>query len=288
MENKLFRLQRIKMQLKRFLAVPFVLIALFLFVLNTNQYVAFDCLRLKTTDVLMPVVSIFSKPFYYIRKKMENITNYFNVYEENQRLREENKVLAGWRGIAVKLASDQKELTKLLNYIPVAPGKDYVTRVLADYNSPFSQSVILNAGSNIGVQKGDVLITNKGLYGHVIEVGDSTARALKLTDYFSRLPVLVGENRVLCILTGDNTDRPKLISVPEDASVKEGDYVMTAGVAGVYPSGLAIGQVNRVKADETSVELFETDSNIEFIRVVNFGLKGLISTSEKNIGIINE
>lgn len=280
MENKFFRLQRIKTQLKRFVAVPFILLALFLFILNTGQYPFLDHFRLKMSDTLIPIVSVLSVPFYYVQKKVDRVSDYFNVYEENQRLKQENQVLISWRNTALKLAADQKELVKLLNYVPVAPGKESVLRVLADYNSPFSQSLILNGGKSSGVQKGDVLLTNKGLYGHVIEVGSKTARAIKLTDYFSRLPVLVGEERILCILTGDNTEYPKLISLPEDATLKEGDYVISAGNAGVYPSGIAIGKIAHIKPGEISVQLFETDSNMEFVRVVNFGLKGLIETNE--------
>lgn len=281
MENKFFRLQRIKSQLKRFIPIPFIFLAFLLFIFNMQRYPAFESFKLKVMDAFTPVVYIFSLPFYYGRQKIDYISEYFSVYEENKKLKEENRTLMNWRNTALKLADDQKELSKLLNYVPVAQGKEYVTRVLADYNSPFTQSVILNGGRNIGVQKGDVLVTNKGLYGHVIEVGKKTARALKLTDYFSRLPVLVGENRILCILTGDNTNQPKLISLPEDAVIQEGDYVMSAGDAGVYPSGIAIGQVSKIEQGEISVNPFETKSNMEFIRVVNFGLNGLLSDDEK-------
>lgn len=276
MENKFFRLQRIKTQLKRFIPIPFILAALFLFVLNTQKYPALEGFKLKVMDSFSPIIYVISVPFSYIFQKADDVSDYLNVYKENKRLKEENKILVSWRNAALKLASDQKELAKLLNYVPVTQGREYVVRILADYNSPFTQSVVLNGGRNIGVQKGDVLVTNNGLYGHVIEVGKKTSRALKLTDYFSRLPVLVGDNRILCILTGDNTTLPKLISLPEDAVIQKGDLVMSAGDAGVYPSGIAIGRISAVESGEISVQPFENTPNPEFIRVIHFGLGGLI------------
>ena len=129
-----------------------------------------------------------------------------------------------------------------------------------------------------GIHKGDVLIKHNALFGHVIEVNLKTSRALKLTDYFSRLPVFVGEGKVPAILMGNNSDMPELIALPEEHFIQEGDWVITAGIAGVYPEGLMIGKVE--KEDTTyKVKLLENESNDSFVQVVHFDLGGLIEPS---------
>lgn len=278
MENKFFKLQRIKARLKKLVPIPFVLIGLVLFTLTALDTPMMKAFKERIMEYMAPVISVVSYPVQFVQNKSDSVRAYFSVYEENKRLRLENDTLKSWQKLALKLAVDQKELSRLLNYKPVAQGREYVVRVLADYNSPFSQSLIINGGRNIDVKKGDVLVTNNGLLGRVIAVGSTTARALKVTDYYSRLPVLIGTRQILGILSGDNTHYPKIISLPEDMTVEIGDYVMTAGDAGVYPSGIPVGRIVRAEEGEISVELFEQSEHLEFVRAIDFGLKGLIPT----------
>lgn len=276
MENKFFRLQHLKAQLKRFIPVPFLVLALTLFIYSVRTLSPSQPVRLAIVNWSESALFLVKVPLDSLKHKWENMVSYFNLYEENQRLKTENHLLQSWKNIAVKLAYEQREMSQLLNYTPMAPAKEYVVRVLTDYNSPFAQSVILSGGTNIGLKKGDILLTNKGLYGRIVETSAKTSRAIKLTDYFSRLPVLVGKKAYLCMLGGDNTPYPKLLSVPEEALIQEGDYVMSSGTAGVYPSGISIGTIKK-KDNEYLVELFENAPHLEFVRVADFGLDGILS-----------
>lgn len=276
MGNKFLKLKQIKSQIKKFVPVFFVLIGLVMFILTALNVPVMVAVKTKIMEVIAPVIAVVSYPVQFVQEKSDSLTAYFNVYEENRRLKTENEVLKSWQKLAVKLAVDQKELARLLNYKPVAQGREYVVRVLADYNSPFSQSLILNGGLNIGVQKGDILVTNNGLLGHVIEVGKTTARALKITDFYSRLPVLIGTKRVVALMVGDNTHHPKITALPEEAKIAVGDYVMTSGDAGVYPSGIPVGRIMSAEENEITIELFEKSEHLEFVRAIDFGLKGLL------------
>ncbi len=276
MSHKFFKIQRTKTQLKRLVPVPFVIGGLILFILTAMNAPVIVSVKTKLMAFMAPIISVVSYPVQFAQDKIESVSSFLSVYEENKHLKKENEQLKSWQKLAFKLVVDQKELSRLLNYQPVAQGREYVVRILADYNSPFSQSVIINGGMNIGVKKGDVLVTNNGLLGHVIEVGSTTARALKVTDFYSRLPVLVGTKRVVCMLIGDNSMYPKLISLPEEAQIQVGDFIMTSGNAGVYPSGIPIGRVSSVENGEYSVDLFEKSQNLEFVRAIDFNLSGLL------------
>ena len=151
-----------------------------------------------------------------------------------------------------------------------------LVRMVGEYNSPFSHSIVVEGGSQDGIHKGDVLIQYNALFGHVIEVNLKTSRALRLTDYFSRLPVYVGADKTSAILMGDNTDMPELIALPEEHNIEEGDFVITSGIAGVYPEGLMIGKVEK-KENSFKVKLQEHKTNNSFIQVVHFDLGGLIN-----------
>ena len=276
MGNKFFRLQRIKEQLKRFIALAFTLLSAFLFIISTHsKSLIFDKISSFSRENISPIFNIVSTPFEKIHEKMDAFQNYFSVSEENKRLRHENRLLKEWQNKALSLSIENKELTEILNYQSRPEASFKTVMVLAEHHSIFSHSLILAAGKKNGIQKGDVLLLNGALFGHVIEVGQTTSRALKLSDYYSRLPVFVGQMKEPAILVGDNSDEPDLVALPEEATLKEGDFVFSSGVAGVYPQGLAIGYVKKVK-DGFKVRLMQNKNNLGFVEVVNFGLSGLI------------
>lgn len=279
MGNKFFRLQRIKQQLKRFVALPFFLICLLLFVFVSNTNIpSISEIKQSSYTFFLPVIDFISSPFKWLKNNVSSIGDYVNVYEENKKLRAENKLLKGWQNTAIKLSMEQKELLTFLNYKPVLNEKSFLVRVLGEYNSPFAKSFVLQAGANEGVKKGDVLFFNNSLIGHVIEVQESFSRALRLTDYYSRLPVFVGENKVLCVMVGNNTEYPELVALPEEVQLNDGDFVMTAGFAGVYPMGIGIGYVKK-EGNSYFVKLIENKNNIEFVKVVQFNIGGLIDSA---------
>ncbi len=276
MENKFFRLKRLKMRLKRMIPVLFILISFVLIVLSVSGHPVAVKSRVVFWDVFAPVAEVLSAPVHWLGRQKDNVLELGRIRAENARLRAENEVLQSWKNIAHKLVVEQKELMQLLNYVPYQNSSFLTARIIGDYDSMFANSVIVLAGADNGVQKGDVAVTNAGLFGRVVDVGRHAARVLKITDYYSRLPVMVGEHRILCILTGDNTPYPKLTSLPEEADIKVGDVVLTSGHAGVYPSGLGVGVVTEIFEHEAIVQPFEMKDSIEFVRLIHFGLGGLL------------
>jgi rod shape-determining protein MreC len=101
-----------------------------------------------------------------------------------------------------------------------------------------------------------------------------------LTDYLSRVPVLVGKKRIPAILTGDNSNYPKIIFSDRRDEIQPNDIVLTSGYMGVYPAGLNIGLVKSIDEDEITVSLFETGEQLEFVRLVDFGLNDTLLQNE--------
>ncbi|MBR5130256.1 MAG: rod shape-determining protein MreC [Alphaproteobacteria bacterium] len=280
MENKFFRLKKIKAQLKLFAPVLFLIMALALIGLGLSQNPYIVQVKNATADALVPVVHVMGAPVRWGKSFVGGVHNLFSVYTQNKQLREENKILIGWKNTALKLAEDKKELEKALNYVPSKEVSYLTARIVADNGGTFARTLIVQAGSENGLKKGAVALFPEGMLGRIIEVGTSVSRLLELTDYTSRIPVMVGEQRFLCILTGDNTDYPKLISIPEGAVIAEGDRVVTSGHAGIFPSGLAIGTVISVD-NEIAVKSFVTSKTSEFIRLVDFGLDDTLIKDKK-------
>ena len=89
-------------------------------------------------------------------------------------------------------------------------------------------------------------VNERGLVGRVIEVGRRSARVLLLTDFNSRVPVMVEPSRDQAILAGDNSREPGLIFLPLNPRMAVGQRVVTSGRGGVLPPGLAVGMVSAI------------------------------------------
>jgi rod shape-determining protein MreC len=61
---------------------------------------------------------------------------------------------------------------------------------------------------------------------------------------------MVQKNRVRGILKGAGADGYVLEYVLKNADVSEGDYIVTAGIGGIFPSGIPLGQVSAVRMKE--------------------------------------
>lgn len=272
MENKFFRFKRLKAQTLLFAPVVFLLIALISAVFLKQNTPFVQQTRIVLTEIATPVIRCFNVPIHWVKDITEKIGHIVLVYQENEKLRSANIRLQAWRNTAEQLAFENKELKKLLNYVPVRPISFITAPVLADASGDFSRSKIIGAGYKDGVKRGDVVFTEKSLVGRIIEAGPRFSRLLMLTDYFSRVPVMIPEKGIKGILTGDNTPFPKLILLPEGADIHVGDRLVTSGDSGVYPSGLPIGSILSLDNDVVSVRLNQPDISFEFVRVVYYGL----------------
>jgi rod shape-determining protein MreC len=132
------------------------------------------------------------------------------------------------------------------------------------------QTVIVNAGADQGVAKGMAAVNERGLVGRVIEVGRRSARVLLLTDFNSRVPVMVEPSRDQAILAGDNSREPALVFLPLNPRLSVGDRVVTSGRGGVLPPGLAVGVVSRIDDHKVTVAPFVDWDRLAYLRLLEY------------------
>lgn len=280
MENKQFRLKRIKSQIRRLIPVVFLILAIVLMVLWQTKNPFVMAMRSSVSDIMTPVASVLSAPARWLKSAKDTFGNAVFLYQRNKELEEENRQLRAWRALALQLQSEQNEIKKLKGYVSYPKSVSRVARIVMDTGDKFSRSYVALAGKKDGIKNGTIAMTDKGLFARVIEIGDHGSRLMMLTDYLSRVPVLVGNNRIAAILAGDNTNHPKIIFTDKADQIKSGDVVLSSGYMGVYPSGLNIGVVRSVTENEIDVDLFEEGEGLEFVQLVDFGLADALLTTE--------
>jgi len=183
-----------------------------------------------------------------------------------------------WQASARKLAAENVHLRSLLNFAPGAEPGFVTARVIADTGGAFVHSILVSAGVRDGVAKGQAVVTGDGLVGRVHAVGVRAVRVLLVTDLNSRIPVVVEATRTRAILAGDNSERPRLIHLPPGASVSIGDRIVTSGHGGAFPPGIPVGVVAQVNDGAVLVKPYAQRDRLEFVRVVDYGLKGILDS----------
>ncbi|MBQ9731824.1 MAG: rod shape-determining protein MreC [Alphaproteobacteria bacterium] len=262
---------RIRLLAKKFVLVILFLAAFVLMLLNKTDNAIIDKTSGVATDVVASVVDVLVLPARLIANGYDFIKNIGNIYADNHQLRLENQRLNMIYNRYKSLEVENKLLASLLNYV-TPPKVDFVTaKVVAEEGSAFAHSMVAYVGDT-KVEKGQVVLSDKGLVGRVDKVGSNYTKIILITDINSKIPVVVENTRVRGILSGDNTNTPKMIFIPLDADVKVGDRIVTSGVASVFPSGLPIGKVIRVTKNEIMVKPFSDLEQLEYVKIVNYNV----------------
>jgi rod shape-determining protein MreC len=249
-----------------------IVLSVVMIILGKADQVMFESARIAVTDAAAPVLDVVSRPLAALGDLMGGARRFFTLYQDNDRLRAENERLLRWQQTALALATENARLRGLSNLAPEPAASYRTARVIANSAGAYVRSLIINAGSESGVTRGQAAVTGEGLVGRVLEVGSRAARVLLITDLNSRIPVIIEGLRQPAILAGDNSERPCLRFLGAVAAVKLGDRIVTSGQGGVFPPGLPVGVVAALDGELPRVAPYAELSQIEYLRIIDYGL----------------
>ncbi len=230
---------------------------------------AFSGARTATSDFFYPMLNTVVQPVQYAAEFVRNATGLAELQAENIRLQKENDRLREWYQAALVLEAENKSLRNLMN-VKLEPHNKYISaRVLTDYGQTFARSLMVGAGHNDGVRKGQSVISGDGLVGRIIDVGERTSRILLVTDYNSRIPILIENTSRHAIMTGGNEAMPTLRHLPPDYEITEGARIITSGLGGMFPYGIPVGRVTYSENGNRSIKLFADTDHMTFVRIVD-------------------
>ena len=170
---------------------------------------------------------------------------------ENRRLENEVVTLRLENQITAELLSENERLRESLGFKKLNPPASVAAQVIGRDVSPTSNTVTVNKGSLAGIDRDLAVITPDGVVGRVQTVLPGTARVQLLTDPGSTIAVRVQRNREEGLLEG-KLDRCALKYVSFYVDIQEGDLLITSGLDGIYPKGLPVARVTKVRKHEAS------------------------------------
>jgi rod shape-determining protein MreC len=173
----------------------------------------------------------------------DSVGDVFRARSENIRLKEE--LGAEQREVfelKAELAQHERErrmsaaASSLPNVVGMAPV------LLVERRAGF-QSALVGAGASRGVVRGSPIAVPEGLVGRVVTVGHTLSRAQLLLDASAAVGARIVRTGELGVVHGDGRGALRLHNIPTTSTVKAGDLIESAGIDGIYPRGVPIGQV---------------------------------------------
>lgn len=166
---------------------------------------------------------------------------------ENERLRKRVQTLeVEWQRLLEADATNRR-LQQLLDFRSELPAGAITASIIASSATSWFQSCVLNKGSADGVRKGMAVVTPLGVVGKVVSVTGRTAKVLLLTDPNIGIDVLVQRTRSRGIVSGSLESGTVLKYMKRSEDVQEGDRLVTSGLDTVFPKGLLVGTVIKVR-----------------------------------------
>jgi len=247
----------------------------------------FDRARIVVTDAFAPVLNAVSRPIATGAALYEEAGSLLRLRADNAVLRATNERLLRWQAAARALETENAGLRDLLRFVPDRPVTYISARVIADSGGSFVQTMLVNAGLRDGVRNNLPVMIGDGLIGRIVGTGERVSRILLINDLNSRIPVVIGPGRERAVLAGDNTNHPKVIYLAANIQVTTGARIVTSGQGGVFPPGLPVGFVAGTDAGGVSVETFVQTDRLDYVRILDFGLAGVLDGDISQAGVLD-
>jgi len=213
------------------------------------------------------------------------------VQEENEQLRQDIEWLKGQNSQLREAAAATERLTALLHFKEQALPTLVAAQVIGRDATSWYRSLILNKGEGDGIKPDMGVITPAGVVGRVVKTNSATSVVLLVTDPNNAIAGLIQRTRDEGIVEGAQQGVAKLKYIPMLSSVRSGDRVVTSGLVGGFPRGLALGTISRIDKEEgalfQSAELTpEVDvSRLEEVLVIQAPYGASMQGSDKNVQV---
>jgi rod shape-determining protein MreC len=173
-----------------------------------------------------------------------------NLIEESERLRAQALANVQDAQRYHALQAEAAELRRMIGAAEKLPVQATLAEVLYLSRDPYSHKLFIDRGSVQGVRPGSPVADDTGVVGQVTRVHPLLSEVTLLTNPDQAVPVQVVRNGLRAVAFGGGASGMlELRYMPANAEVQSGDRLVTSGIDGTYPPGLAVANVVRVERD---------------------------------------
>ena len=249
--------------------LPYLLILLAFAFLVLSEAGVLGPLNNALAYVVAPVERSLAGLFQNIGELFKTVRDVRELQETVDRLQEENTALRVENiRLREQYVAENEQLRALLNFSEENPtyslvGANIVERgceiypcgeVLGQNLNPYLRYLIINTGSRDGVAVGmPVIAGGATLVGRVAQVSRQQSYVQLVNDPTSEVAVMLQGSRITGMLVSRPDGTLIMTQILPDETVEVGEIVITAGLGGLLPTGLILGQVESVTYQEAAL-----------------------------------
>lgn len=164
------------------------------------------------------------------------------LLEENALLRQESAHYRSMADAFDMIHAENESLRCLLSLYRATP-HTLPAHVVGRSSKDWYRYIILDRGSESGVQEGNAVIHPDGVVGQVVEVLPRACRVQLATDEYASIPVQAHQQGTHALLQGGGHFPCTLRFFRQERTSLYDAVLFTSGMAGVYPPGIRVGRV---------------------------------------------
>ncbi len=198
-----------------------------------------------------------------------NVSDYFKLSAINRELSEE----------IAKLKTTSINQINIADSIVIQPDTNYrfiSAKVINNSTNRRSNYLMLNKGSNHGIEADMGVVSNKGIVGIVIGVSENYCTLMSVIHKNAKISAKIKKNlQLINLIWNENSYKNgTLTDIPTHINLKKGDTIITSGFSLIFPEGIMIGTFENYKTDKgeslnSAVLNFSTDfNNLNYVYVI--------------------
>ena len=231
------------------------------------QGVAISLLARYSVTQQAAIVHTLNAGHYFLWEKQQNIERYFSLNivnkelaNENMRLREE---ILKYQSLSLPPA--------LFDSIFSAIGAE----VIMNTTSSLQNYLILNKGSDDGIETDMGVIVNQGVVGIVRDVNRRYSRVISLLNTRSPISARIEPGGAIgsLIWDGKSIHSAIITDMPQNSEVAVGDTVYTSGFSQIFPPRIPLGVVTGTSISqgtflEAKCRFFQNFNTLRYVYVI--------------------
>lgn len=198
-----------------------------------------------------------------------NISAYFDLKEENEKLSKENQELRKLLFNRDSLLSEPLDTSR--TKFDVIRGK-----VVKNSYGNLRNYITINVGHKQGVKQDMGVITSQGILGIVENTSNNYATVQSILNTKSNINAKVKNTNYFgsLVWNGERYDEVQLVDIPRLVPLVVGDTIVTGGMSSIFPEGIPIGTIKKYELNtaqsfyDIEVTLFNDMTNIGHVYVI--------------------
>ncbi len=234
----------------RLLWISLLVTSLFIITLDLRGVSLLSSLRSGTQSVLAPVERLANNFFSPVGNFFSEVSNLGRSKAKIEKLEEENQELKSQVIFNENTLAQLESLKGVFDLAGKARYKTVSARVISKGGTgTFSETIVLDIGSDSGVRRDMTVIAAGGLVGVVKSTTASSSIVLLMNDPSFRIGVRVAGKQDMGILLGQGDKSYSLQMLSATSAISVGDVLLARGSSGDKPfvPGVPVGRISYVE-----------------------------------------